>query len=202
MLSLLLPLPPSHPRVYSQPWPGWSYSAWVRSCHYSKCSSGSHFTPSKTKVFTRAYKTLNYLATSLISSATALPLAHSIRATLASLLSLKQATRSSLRAFVLVVPSVWDIIPANNSLAYSFTSSRSLLKCLFSIRSILTILLDLFPIALIISSYVINFISLHIWFSICSLLLFIVCLLSIKGKLHEDRGFFLIHCVHWCVPRA
>lgn len=46
-----------------------------------------------------------------------------------------------------------------------------------------------FPIVRIIFSYVISFISLHIWLFICSLL-FIVCLPLIKDKFHDDRDYF------------
>lgn len=47
-----------------------------------------------------------------------------------------------------------------------------------------------FPIVRIIFSYVISFISLHIWLFICSLLLFIVCLPLTKDKFHDDRDYF------------
>lgn len=74
-------------------------------------------------------------------------------------------------------------------LAHSFTSFRSLLKCLFSIKSILIMLPYFFPLYVLSFQYV-SFISLHIWLFICSLL-FIVCLpLLIKDKFHDDRDYF------------
>lgn len=87
-----------------------------------------------------ACKAVNNLVLSYPSSPTALLLVHSSRATVDFLLALQQTSGSCLKLFALAVPTSWNTIPPKNCLAHSFTSSRYLLKCFFSIRSILIIL--------------------------------------------------------------